>query len=132
MKTINYLNGIYSVSLNQDEVFMILSGEMPCIVFENDPEIPNDECLWVYYEPKTNDILPPIYPFPCRIISHMRLENQNYVLMLTPDEPDLAIKERIQEFKAGIKRVDEFAGSVALAINKYRSEVPRLCQKKNA
>ncbi|PSJ15951.1 hypothetical protein [Nitrosomonas supralitoralis] len=108
MKTVNYDKGIYSLNLDQSEIIMLLSGDLPYVIFVNDPEIPDDECVWIYYEPKAKDIIPPIYPFPCRVLAYEQLPNQTHILTLTPEESDLALIEKIKEFRANLKRMDEY------------------------
>lgn len=114
MKTVNCdEDGIYSLNLDQAEIIMLVSGYMPYVVFESDPEIPDGEFLWIHYEPKKNDFIPPIDPFPCRILSHVSFANQIHILTLAPDEFDLEFMEMIEEFKANMAKAGECVRSTA-------------------
>jgi len=112
MKTVNYEYGIYSLNLSQSEIIMLVSGYIPYVVFENDPEIPDDETIWIYYEPKENDIIPHIYPFPCRIISYVTLSHQT-ILTLVPNEFNAELMEMIEKFKVKMERAGECVHSTA-------------------
>ncbi len=104
---------IYSLNLDQAEIIMLVSGYIPYVVFESDPEIPDGEFLWIHYEPADNDFIPPIDPFPCRILSYVSFANQIHILTLAPDEFDLDFLEMIEEFKANMEKVGECVRSTA-------------------
>ena len=114
MKTVNCdEDGIYSLNLDQAEIIMLVSGYIPYVVFESDPEIPDGEFLWIHYEPKDNDFIPPIDPFPCRILSYVSFANQIHILTLAPDEFDLEFMDMIEEFKANMQKAGECIRSTA-------------------
>ncbi len=92
---------------------MLVAGYIPYVVVESDPEIPNNEFLWIHYEPKENDFIPDLDPFPCRTLSYVSFANQIHILTLAPDEFDLDFMDMIEEFKANMERAGECVRSTA-------------------
>lgn len=104
--------GNFSVNLSQNEIITLLSGYIPYIIFERDPEIPEGEFLWINYQPKEDDIVPPIIdPFPCRILSYVCFVKPIHILTLSPDEFSIDFMEIIEEFKANVEKSDEYIRS---------------------
>lgn len=108
-------DGNYSVNLNQNEIILLVSGYIPYIIFERDPQIPESEYLWINYVPIAEDLIPPIFePFPCRILSYVSFVNPIHILTLSPDEFSIDFIEIIKEFKRNMEKSDEFVRSTTL------------------
>ncbi|PSJ16143.1 hypothetical protein [Nitrosomonas supralitoralis] len=109
MKKVNIdEDGAYSLKLNQDEIILLVSGYIPYIVCEKDPEIPEGEFLWIHYAPAENDIIPPIIdPFPCQILSCGVFANRLHFLTLSPIEFNLDFFDLIEEFRDNMKKSDK-------------------------
>ncbi len=110
MKKINKdEDGVHSLNLSQTEIITLVSGYIPYIVCEEEPEIPEGEFLWIKYVPAENDIIPPLIdPFPCRILSYGCFANLLHILTLSPVEFDLGFRNMIEEFKENIKKEDKY------------------------
>lgn len=101
-------DGAYSLKLSQAEIISLVSGYIPYIVCEIDPEIPEGEFLWIHYAPAENDIIPPfIDPFPCRILSYGGFANLLHILTLSPIEFNLDFMELVEEFRDNMKKSDK-------------------------
>ncbi|WP_147383609.1 hypothetical protein [Nitrosomonas supralitoralis] len=113
MKRINReKDGNFSVNLSQNEIITLVSGYIPYIIFERDPEIPEGEFLWINYVPNEDDIIPPVIDaFPCRILSYVSFVKPIYILTLSPDEFSIDFMEMIAEFKEKMEKSNEFVRS---------------------
>ncbi|WP_147383590.1 hypothetical protein [Nitrosomonas supralitoralis] len=113
MKRINRdKEGFFNVNLSQNEIVTLVSGYIPYIIFERDPEIPEGEFLWINYASKEEDIVPPIIdPFPCRILSYVCFVKPIHILTLSADEFSIDFMEMIEEFKAKVEKTDEYIRS---------------------
>ncbi|PSJ16364.1 hypothetical protein [Nitrosomonas supralitoralis] len=113
MKRINRdKEGLFNVNLSQNEIITLVSGYIPYLIFERDPEIPEGEFLWINYVPKEDDIVPSIIaPFPCRILSYVCFVKPIHILTLSPDEFSVDFMEMIEEFKANMEKSDEYVRS---------------------
>ena len=99
--------GKFRVSLTQHQIIMLVSGYIPYVACSEDPQIPNNNFLWIDHEEQFNDFLLVLHPIPANVLSRVTFHDHLHILTLSPVDLDIELLQLVNEFKLNMQKAGE-------------------------
>lgn len=93
-------DGLYCVNLTQVEIILLYAGVVPYIAFQDEPQIPDNELLFVHQVETELDKHPLLDPIPCHVLSVVQLRDSVHVVTVRPDEIDFEFEKVVLDLKS--------------------------------
>ena len=93
MQSISYYEGEYQINLFTEELLSLVSGVVPYLAFDDEPDIPPGSLLTVYHETKGNEV--EYDPVICNTLSLISFVNESgslYLLTVKPLDVDFDLQ----------------------------------------
>lgn len=97
-------DGLYSVGLTQVEIILLYAGVVPYIAFLEEPQIPDNELLFIHQIESELDKHPLLDPIPCQVLSIINMGTV-HIMTVRPDEIDLEFEKVIDDLRSRLHKM---------------------------